>query len=153
MKALEFRRATVVDLPRIVQMKLAMFREAGHDGLLAPNAGELVLEDYRSMYASGIAQHFIACGEATVAMAGAFLKSDIPFRYFVNPTYGFIGDVYTDGSFRRRGLAAHLNKLALDWLASNSVTMVRLLASNAGRPLYERLGFAGSDEMVLVNAS
>lgn len=153
MKALEFRPASVDDLPCIVQMKLAMFREAGHDGLLAPNAEDLVLEDYRSMYASGIAQHFIACSDAAVAMAGAFLKSDVPFRYFVKPTYGFIGDVYTDSTFRRRGLAGRLNKLALDWVASRDVTMVRLLASDAGRPLYERLGFVRSDEMVLVNAS
>jgi len=86
-------------------------------------------------------------------MAGAFLKSDIPYRYFSVPQYGFIGDVYTAEGFRRRGLAKHLSELALCWLGSKDVRMVRLLASEAGRPLYEKLGFTASDEMVLELAS
>ena len=150
---LDLRMASLDDLPWIVEMKLQMFREAGHFDLLAHNAAELVLEDYRRMYQTGAATHFIACGATPVAMAGAFLKSDIPFRYFSNPRYGFIGDVYTVDGFRRRGVARRLNELALQWLDAAGVDMVRLLASVAGRPLYEKLGFVGSDEMVRVRAS
>jgi GNAT superfamily N-acetyltransferase len=150
---LSIRSAAIDDLPAIVEMKLQMFREAGHAKVLAGNAGELVLEDYRRMYQAGSAHHFIACGPAPVAMAGAFLKSDIPFRYFANPTYGFIGDVYTSAHLRRRGLAKHLNELALEWLRTQNVSMVRLLASVEGRALYQKLGFVPSDEMVLADAS
>lgn len=153
MTDLTIRSAAIDDLPVIVEMKLQMFREAGHGELLAWNAGELVLEDYRRMYQAGCARHFLACGPAPVAMAGAFLKSDIPFRYFSNPTYGFIGDVYTSAEFRRRGWAQRLNELALEWLRAQNVSMVRLLASAEGRSLYEKLGFVPSDEMVLANAS
>jgi GNAT superfamily N-acetyltransferase len=149
----EIRVATVEDLPRIVQMKLEMFREAGHEGLLARDAGDLVLADYRRLYELGLARHFVAHAGELVGMAGAFLKSDIPFRYFETPTYGFIGDVYTDPGLRRRQVAEHLSRLALDWLWSKEVKMVRLLASDAGRALYEKLGFQTSDEMVLANAS
>lgn len=148
MNDLTLRAATIDDLPLVVEIKLQMFREAGHFGLLAHNAGALVLEDYRRMYAAGMATHFIASGEAPVAMAGAFLKSDIPFRYFATPAYGFIGDVFTLEGYRRRGLARRLNELALHWLEERGVDMVRLLASAAGRPLYEKLGFVASDEMV-----
>lgn len=148
MDDLTLRVATIDDLHLVVEMKLQMFRETGHFGLLAHNAGALVLEDYRRMYEAGIATHFIASGDAPVAMAGAFLKSDIPFRYFATPAYGFIGDVFTLEGHRRRGLARRLNELALHWLEQRGVQMIRLLASSAGRPLYEKLGFVASDEMV-----
>jgi GNAT superfamily N-acetyltransferase len=130
-----------------------MFRESGHAQLLAPDAYDLVLSDYLEMYRTGQALHFVAGSGAIVAMAGAFLKSDIPYRYFVRPTYGFIGDVYTESSFRRRGVARVLNDAALAWLRSKGVMTVRLLASVAGRPLYEKLGFVPSDEMVWTDAS
>jgi len=102
---LAIRAATTEDLPRIVQMKLEMFCEAGHEGLLDRDASNLVLVDYCHLYELGLAKHFVACSEDVVAMSGAFLKSDIPFRYFESSTYGFVGDVYTDRAFRRRKLA------------------------------------------------
>lgn len=147
------RLATGADLEQIVRLKIEMFREAGHLQLLAPDAGERVIADYRELYRLGRAQHFVAASDRIVAMAGAFLKSDLPYCYFVNPAYGFIGDVYTDESFRRLGLAETLSKAALAWLRSKGVHTVRLLASDAGRPLYEKLGFRASDEMVRTDAT
>ncbi len=82
-------------------------------------------------------------------MVGPFLKSDLPFRYYKTPTYGFIGDVYTRPGYRGRGYAKRLSQHVLAWLQARGVRMVRLLASEAGRPLYEALGFHPSGEMVL----
>lgn len=84
-----------------------------------------------------------------MAMVGAFLKSDLPFCYYKTPVYGFIGDVYTRAEYRERGFARSLNEQALAWLKARGVRMVRLLASEAGRPLYDALGFKPSVEMVL----
>jgi GNAT superfamily N-acetyltransferase len=142
--------AAIDDLPRIVEMKLAMFSEAGHAALLAPGSAKTILSDYQSMYSQGLARHFVAkVSEEIVGTAGAFLKSDLPFRYFEPPQYGFIGDVYTDPAFRGRGLAKALNNEAIGWLRSQGVTTIRLLASEAGRSLYKNLGFKPSEEMVL----
>jgi len=49
-------------------------------------------------------------------LVGAFIKSDIPFRYFSNNQYGFIGDVYTISAYRNLGISMKLNKEALNWL-------------------------------------
>ncbi|MEM6986094.1 MAG: GNAT family N-acetyltransferase, partial [Pseudomonadota bacterium] len=62
---------------------------------------------------------------------------------------GFIGDVYTAPSYRNHGISTTLNEKALDWLKSYGVSFVRLLASDAGRPIYERLGFSPDVDMVL----
>ena len=127
-----------------------MFREFGYDQYLDVNAHEIIGEDYMRMYEASIATHFLAKSDnRIVGMAGAFIKSDIPFRYFSKGHYGFIGDVYTIRKYRNRGISMKLNKEALKWLKDYGVDFVRLLASDAGRPIYERLGFTPGVDMVL----
>lgn len=146
----EYGIATSNELPRIVEMKVAMFDEAGHGDLLGDNAVSLVLNDYEHLYREGIAAHFVARDNGEIiASAGAFIKSDLPFRYFDPAIYGFIGDVFTEKAYRNRGISTVLNKDALKWLKTKGVLMVRLLASEAGRTIYVRLGFQPTDEMAL----
>ena len=145
-----FATADLDDLPEIVRLKLAMFDECGHAAMLATDAFERILEDYISLYGKNEARHYIArSGARIVSVAGAFIKSEIPFRYFKIPIQGFIGDVYTEPAFRHQGLAIELSRQALEWLRSRKLRTVRLLASSSGRPIYEQLGFLLSDEMVL----
>lgn len=149
-----FEVAAAEDLREIVRMKLSMFAETGHAGLLADNASEMVLADYRTLYAAQLARHFIAkLGTTIVGCAGAFIKEDIPFRYFKIPRYGFIGDVYVDPANRGCGIASRLSTDALAWLRAQDIGMVRLLASDAGRSIYRRLGFMSSDEMVFIDGA
>jgi hypothetical protein len=75
--------ASTEELPRIVQIKLAMFEEGGHAGLLESNAYEIILLDYRSLYVQDLARRFVARSNGTlISSAGAFIKSDLPYRYF-----------------------------------------------------------------------
>lgn len=152
--AYRFRIATEEDLPRLVEMKLLMFTEAGRASLLPPSKHKAVLDDYARLYQADLARHFIACEDrGPVACVGAFIKDDLPYRYFEPPTYGFIGDVYTEPSHRSHGLAKRLSQDAMLWLRSRGVRAVRLLASEAGRPLYQKLGFRPSEEMVFTYAN
>lgn len=142
--------ASLEDLPRVIELKIAMLEESKHKQLLHPNAASIILKDYQRLYAENKARHFVAfLDDKIVAMVGAFLKSDLPFRYFCRDTYGYIGDVYTEPSFRNQGIATRLNTDSLSWLKSKNVQMVRLFATNAGYPIYRKLGFQYSDEMVL----
>lgn len=146
----ELHAASIDDLPRIVELKLATFAESARAALLPPGSMHAILSDYQRLYGKGLATHFVARSSgAIIACVGSFLKTDLPFRYFNPPRYGFIGDVYTVPEYRGRGLSRRLNEEALRWLQGQGVSMVRLLASEAGRGLYERLGFKPSDEMVL----
>lgn len=150
---LTFSVATLADLPRVVEMKLAMFADVGRSALLPPGIEKVIRAEYQDLYAKDLAWHFLArTNEGIVACVGAFLKSDLPFRYFDPPQYGFIGDVFTEPAYRGRGLATALNQEAIRWLRGKGVAMVRLLASEAGRPIYEKLGFRPSDEMVVTFA-
>jgi GNAT superfamily N-acetyltransferase len=144
------RSATIQDLPVIVELKLAMFAEAGLSEQLADQATAIIRQDYQQLYAENRARHYVVEQDGViVAMTGAFLKSDLPFSYYKTPVYGFIGDVYTRPIHRGQGFARRLNQHALGWLKTRGASMVRLLATEAGRPLYEALGFKPSGEMVL----
>jgi GNAT superfamily N-acetyltransferase len=138
------------ELPAIVSLKLRMFAEAGMAELLAEDVSDRVLTVYRACYAQGTAQHFvIETDRRIVSCTGAFLKDDLPYCFYRQPVYGFIGDVYTLPEYRRRGYARQLTDEAIRWLKSHGVEMIRLLATPHARPLYVSLGFQPSDEMVL----
>ena len=147
---IQYEVASPKDILHIVKMKIEMFCEFGYDQYLDKNAREIILEDYSRMYEENLATHFLAkVGSRIVGMVGAFIKSDIPFRYFANSQYGFVGDVYTIPTHRNLGISMKLNKEALNWLRDYGVDSVRLLASDAGRPIYEQLGFSPDLAMVL----
>jgi len=146
----KYEIASQNDLVCIVDMKIEMFREFGYDRYLGENAHEVIVEDYSRMYEENLATHILAKVDShIVGIVGAFIKSDIPFRYFSKGHYGFIGDVYTIPAYRNLGISLKLNEEALSWLKDYGVSFVRLLASDAGRPIYEKLGFAPDVDMVL----
>jgi GNAT superfamily N-acetyltransferase len=60
---------------------------------------------------------------------------------------GLIVNVYTEADFRGQGLARKLLLTVLDWLKEQGFHMAALHASDAGRHLYESLGFRVTNEM------
>jgi GNAT superfamily N-acetyltransferase len=60
-----------------------------------------------------------------------------------------IVNVYTETEYRGRNLARQLMQTLLDWLKSQGFRMAALHASDAGRHLYETLGFQPTNEMQL----
>jgi ribosomal protein S18 acetylase RimI-like enzyme len=57
---------------------------------------------------------------------------------------GFIGNVMVHAAARRRGLGELVMRAALDWLRAQRTAVVELDATTDGQPLYQRLGFAGT---------
>ncbi len=78
-----FRPAKADDLEDVVILKLKMFEDAGFSKRLAANVESLVYSHYQGLYADHLAIHFLAVADRQiVAMAGAFIKSDIPYCFF-----------------------------------------------------------------------
>ena len=84
-----------------------------------------------------------------VACAGAFVKDDIPYCFYRERKYGFIGDVYVSPEHRGKGHARALTQAVLDWFRQQDIKTVRLLASHDARSLYESLGFEATDQMTV----
>lgn len=59
----------------------------------------------------------------------------------------YLMSMYTEPEFRRRGVAKLIVQSALKWCKERGYERVVLHASDAGRPLYESLGFEPTTEM------
>ncbi len=60
---------------------------------------------------------------------------------------GIILNVYVELPWRRQGLARRLVETVIDWARRERLASLVLHASEAGRPLYEQLGFVATNEM------
>jgi predicted GNAT family acetyltransferase len=147
---MKIEAATKRDLSQIVRLKIRMFEDMAASWLLADNAIELITQSYHELYTQKNAQHFIMrVGDSVVACAGGFIKNDPPYCYFKTPFYGFIADAYTLPEYREKGYATALTQAAIDWLKGKNCNMIRLIASPQSHNIYEKMGFRGTDEMVL----
>jgi ribosomal protein S18 acetylase RimI-like enzyme len=63
--------------------------------------------------------------------------------------YGYIWGVHVDPGWRRRKIGEGLTRACVDHLRAQGCSRVILHATPFGRPVYERLGFAASNEMRL----
>lgn len=142
--------ARVEDIPTIVTMKKRMFTEVNMQHHLHENFMNKVNATYRELYATEKAVHFIIKeNKEVVACAGGFIKEDIPYCFYQEEKYGFIGDVYVHPDYRNRGYARLLTSSVMNWFAQKDIHTIRLLASSGARHLYESLGFKSTDEMIL----
>ena len=63
---------------------------------------------------------------------------------------GYLLNVFVEPAYRKRGLANELVKRCLAEARQRGIRVVTLHSSNAGRPIYERLGFRTTNEMMHV---
>jgi ribosomal protein S18 acetylase RimI-like enzyme len=90
-------------------------------------------------------------GEEVVASAGMLILDMPPQPLDPEGTLrGYLLNVFVEPAYRKRGLARELVQLCLDEARRRKIRIVTLHASDAGRPLYESLGFAITGEMRLV---
>ena len=92
-----------------------------------------------AFYAAEPACHALVAIDAAGAVAGTAVGT----RYGRG---GWIGHVFVRPDCRRMGLGERLTRAALDHLQAAGCGTILLVATTAGRPLYERLGFVVETE-------
>lgn len=144
------RAATLLEISTITLLKYKMFKEVGMEHLLRSDFIQVVETTYKELYETEKAIHFVIEQENDiVACAGAFIKEDIPYCFYKETQYGFIGDVYVEPLFRNQGYAKMLTNEVLNWFSKKEINTVRLLASDNARNLYKSIGFKETDMMIL----
>jgi predicted N-acetyltransferase YhbS len=84
-------------------------------------------------------------GEIFVAIAAGRVvgaSSCVPFGKHT----GWLGGVAVSPAYRRRGIGSALTHAAQKWLRARGVQTTFLLATELGRPIYERLGFQKEED-------
>jgi GNAT superfamily N-acetyltransferase len=149
---MEIRLANAVDARLIAAHRRAMFAamEAADDAVLTTmESASIPWTEY--MILEGRYLGWIASdGERPVASAGMFLLDWPPHPFDPEGTVrGYLLNVFVDPAYRKRGLARELVRMCLAEAKRRGIRVVTLHASDAGKPLYEELGFAMTNEMRL----
>ncbi|HZI22072.1 MAG TPA: GNAT family N-acetyltransferase [Gemmatimonadales bacterium] len=163
MPGFAIRRATAADASVLAHQRAGMFRDMGelpdelHDPLVKASTVYFAKAIPEGSYVAWVAENEdappLAPGEI-VGGAGVQLRELLPRPHpertrLMRGPQALILNVYTERSWRRRGVAEALMRELLAWCRDNGVESVVLHASNEGRPLYEKLGFTATNEMRL----
>ncbi|HOD05671.1 MAG TPA: GNAT family N-acetyltransferase [Anaerolineaceae bacterium] len=76
-----------------------------------------------------------------IGIAGVIVRRKPPALKNPKGLEGYILSVFTHPDWRRRGVATALMQAILDYLRAKGIRRACLHASDAGRPVYEKLGF------------
>lgn len=146
------RPSTFADLERHVQQRVAMFAdmdygdEAGRETMAATFRDRL-----RTWLSTGEVCGVLAESQDQV-IAGALLqfKEALPNPLSPQGVRGYLFNVYTDPSFRGRGLARRMTTALLEVAKTRGLGMVELHASKAAEALYRSMGFEPTPEFRLI---
>jgi len=128
--------------------------------LSMPNPSDIVLEQMSRAFEPWVKQR-IADGRylgwvveedgRTAGSAGMLLVDWPPHPLHPGSNQrGYLLNVFVEPQFRKRGIAHSLIKNCLTQARQRSVRVVTLHASDAGRSVYEKLGFRSTSEMMFV---
>lgn len=141
----EFRKATLDDIPRLVQYRLSLLRSAIGEG--EPTKWEFVEEQIFQYYQNALSDEshiaYLAFLEnRCVGTGGVCFYQILPTYYKPTGKKAYIINMYTEPAHRRKGIARQLLDLLVNEALSRGATYISLEATDMGRPLYEKYGFA-----------
>jgi len=87
--------------------------------------------------------HIVASGAITIV-------SLVPTPNDFSSKVAYLHSIYTERAFRGKSFANRIVREALEYCRANGIKRVFLNASDAGRPIYERIGFSSSSDMMRI---
>lgn len=143
-KPFTIRRATVDDIETLVELRVSLQSE-NSDGIEVDSAA--VWEACRRYFAETLPTDvfvvYVAEAEGrVVATSGVSFVSRPPGRTSFLQCEGYVTNVYTVPGWRGKGVATALLKATIEYAQRKGARLVYLHTSDAGRSVYEKLGFA-----------
>lgn len=145
------RPATADDAAVIIHHRRSMFSDMGFREEAALDAMQATSEPWiRAGLQDGSYRGWLAEIEGRVVAGGGLVVVGYPSAPSdPQPRRVWILNMYTEPEFRGRGLAKSIIEIMIDWCREQGLGWVSLHASDAGRRLYESLGFEPTNEMRL----
>jgi GNAT superfamily N-acetyltransferase len=156
MAEVTLRRAIVEDAPILARHRAEMFLEMGR---IPPENYSQLLAASQEYFEGALAEDnyvgFLCESDGDVVAGGGVQPRLILPRYTPDGRIlgtnrqGLVMNVFTEIGFRKRGLAEQIMLAIVDWAKAERIPFLVLHASDAGQPLYERLGFSPTNELGL----
>ena len=147
---MEYRFAAAADIERMLQSRMDTLRAVNHLGTDYQFSMDFQ-EASRRYFLSGDQDTVLALdGDRVVGCASMCYIRMMPT--FSHPTgkRAHLMNVYTDPARRREGIAAKMVSLLIGEAWNKGATEISLDATEAGRPLYRKLGFRDSHECMIL---
>jgi ribosomal protein S18 acetylase RimI-like enzyme len=151
---LQTRRAVPEDAALIAAHRKAMFLAmGGHEGQVLEIMRQSCEPWVRRMIQSERYFGWIVTDDETpVASAGLMLMDWPPHPLDpTGETRGYLLNVFVDPDYRRRGVARELVEACMSEARQRDIRIVTLHASDAGRSVYDQVGFRQTNEMMYRN--
>jgi GNAT superfamily N-acetyltransferase len=150
------RAATPEDIPFLAGHHRKMFEEIAEKNNTLPDsrgiqaAGDEYAKKLKSVLGTdSCAAWVIVLGDRIIASGGVSVLSYVPVPHDPQPGIAFLHSIYTEKEYRNCGHAFRITQEATRWCRDQGIRRLYLLASNAGRPVYEKSGFVPVESMML----
>ena len=137
---MEYRKATAEDIDLIIELRrIQLIHEQAQEEVE-------IKHDMKAFFEKEFAENriiqILAEEDGVAAATGAVLFYEYP-PGFSNPSgkVAYIANMFTSPDYRRRGLAFEIMDMLVEEAGKAGAGEVRLLASEPGRPVYEKYGF------------
>lgn len=146
------REATVADLATIMRHRRGMFYDMGFCDRAALDAMEATSAMFiKTGLEDGSYRAWLGEVKGAVVVGGGLVIVGYPSTpQDPKPRRAWILNVYTEQEHRHRGFAKAIVETIVVWCRTQGFASVSLHASDAGRHLYEVLGFTPTNEMRLI---
>ena len=143
---MEYERATAADAEELTRLRLAYLAEdLGPLSAEEASAFGRALPDYFRRSLGGNLSAYVAREGGKVVACALLLAVEKPMSpSFPNGRTGTVLNVYTEPTYRRRGVARRLMEMLLADARERGFCVVELKATEDGCPLYRSLGFEES---------
>ena len=137
---MEYRKATAEDIDLIIELRrIQLIHEQAQEEVE-------IKHDMKAFFEKAFAENriiqILAEEDGVAAATGAVLFYEYP-PGFSNPSgkVAYIANMFTSPDYRRRGLTFEIMDMLVEEAGKAGAGEVRLLASEPGRPVYEKYGF------------
>ncbi|MBI5844132.1 MAG: GNAT family N-acetyltransferase [Deltaproteobacteria bacterium] len=152
---MKIREAAISDMPLLSAHHRMMFEEIWLEKgqRLDPEAAAKIEAAYAEKLASempgGVCRAWVMeDGGQPVSSCAITNISLTPNPYDLSSRVVFLHSVFTEKTHRNRGCAQTMVRAAEEWCRENGIRRIILSASDAGRPVYRKLGFCDAPEMM-----
>ncbi|MBU3916339.1 GNAT family N-acetyltransferase [bacterium] len=159
-KAHKIIEASIDDIPTLVLHHRRMFEEIWRIRKL--ELDEQKLKDMDDAYSNklneeiitGTCKAWIAKIEDKITTSGAVsIISMVPNPSDSSYKVAYMHSIFTVNEFRNRGIAELVVKRMLVYCKSRNINRVILVASEAGRSIYEKIGFKNNENSMSINVN
>ncbi len=140
---ISYRKAKPADIPTLIELRIGYMHET-HKELEQPVFDRIaeLSKGYFQEHLNRDCVVYLAEEDGKTAGCVFFLLINKPASpLFITGKTGLLMNVFTLPEFRRRGIAEHLVKMAIEDGRAWDLSYIELRATDCGYPLYKKLNF------------